>query len=138
MATEAPPATKGERTRKQNRLLLARGEKWQRWVDAEDIRLAEATIDEKGMRNIEFVKDDRESYNRQQIRSYEKLGYEIVDKGYYFICSIPDAKYRETIEKVQHDRGIRQVSKHKPTKTQDGLDSSFEDTIETVSNSDLT
>ncbi len=137
MASEAPPKTAGERARAQNRVLLARGEKWQRWVDAEDIRLTESTVDEHGMRNIEFVKDDKESYNRQQIRNYEKMGYTVADKGYYFVCSIPDDVYRKTIEKSQHDRGNVQVSRHKVTKTQDGLESSFEDSHETVSSSEL-
>ena len=137
MASEAPPKTAGERARTQNRVLLAKGEKWQRWVDAEDIRLTESTVDEKGMRNIEFVKDDKESYNRQQIRNYEKMGYTVTDKGYYFICSIPDDVYRKTVEKAQHDRGNVQVSRHKVTKTQDGLESSFENSHETVSSSEL-
>ncbi len=137
MASEAPPKTNGDRARAQNRVLLAKGEKWQRWVDAEDIRLTESTVDEKGMRNIEFIKDDKESYNRQQIRNYERMGYKVEDKGYYFVCSIPNAVYLKTIEKAQHDRGNVQCSRHKTTKTQDGLESSFEDSHETVSSSEL-
>lgn len=137
MATEAPPKTQAEKAKTKNRVLLARGEKWQRWVDAEDVRLTESTIDENGIRNIEFVKDDQESYNRQQIRGYEKMGYTVTDKGYYYVCSIPDSVYRETIEKVQHERGVAQVRRHKGAKTPEGLDSSFEDTYETVSSSDL-
>lgn len=137
MASEAPPKTAGDRVKKQNRIMLARGEKWQRWVDAEDIRLAESTVDENGMRNIEFVKDDKESYNRQQIRNYERMGYTVTDKGYYFVCSIPDDIYRNTIEKAQHERGLRQVTKHKTTKTEEGLESSYGETGDTISNSDL-
>jgi hypothetical protein len=137
MASEAPPKTQGDKAKTQNRVLLARGKDWQRWVDAEDIRLAESTVDEHGMRNIEFVKDDKESYNRQQMRGYERMGYKVEDKGYYFICSIPDEVYRKTIEKAQHDRGNVQFSRHKPTKTNDGLESSFEDSHESVSSSDI-
>ena len=137
MATEAPPQTKGQRVAKQNRVLLAKGEKWQRWVDAEDIRLAESTVDENGVRHIEFVKDDKESYNRQQMRNYQKLGYKIEDMGYYYDCTIPNSEYLSKIEKKQHDQGLAQVSRHNTKKDTDGLESSFEDSVETVSNADL-
>lgn len=137
MATEAAPPTKADKVRKQNRILLARGEKWQKWVDAEDIRLTEATVDENGIRHIEFMKDNNDAYNRSQLRNYEKMGYTIEDKEYYYDVTIPDAVYREKIEKPNQEKGIRQVTRHKEARTTDGLTSSFEDVSETVSSKDL-
>jgi len=139
MAVEHMPPTAKQKQAKQNRVILARGEKWQRAVDPEEIRLAEGTVDENGIRHIEFVKDDQGAYNRQQMRNYQKLGYERTDHVDYVDMSIPDSVYKEKIESAQHATGIARVQKkHKADPEEQGLDhSEFVLTDETVSSKDL-
>lgn len=139
MAVEYPAPTAKERQRKANMVVLARGERWARKADPEAIRLSEGTVDENGIRHIEFVKDDQGAYNRQQIRNYEKLGYEKKDMGDYIDLSISDKVYRETVEANQHSMGIARVQKkHGPDPNEKGLDhSEFVQTEETVSSKDL-
>lgn len=128
MSREYRRKTPGE----SKRITLARGSAWQTSVDAEEIRLREGTVDEKGMRNIEYVKDDSGSMNRATCLAYEKMGYTRSDKGDYIIFSIPDDVYKKKIEAKQHEMGLKQVRAHKtpqPEAIQNGF---IEDSLEVV------
>jgi hypothetical protein len=112
---------------------LAKGMPWAREVSAESIRLAEGTVDEKGIRHVFMLKHESAVHNRAQLQNYKDMGYQVADRDYEYELTIPDSVYREKIEGKQHSEGLRRVQGTavlNPEDRQDGLISS---TLETSS-----
>lgn len=138
MATESMAPTVKDKQIKANRIKLAVGEKWATSEDAEVVRLREGSVDEAGMRHIEFVKDESGANNRQQCMNYRKLGYEVRDMGDYYDCVISQEQYLVNKKTLVEDPAFARVqrkAKHKDARS--GMDEEFTEQSEAVSSKDV-
>lgn len=117
-----------ERAPRRQMVTLASGMPWARQVDAEDIRRAEGTVDEKGMRVIRMLKGDAVS-DRQRLVDMKAKGYEVKTEEFEYVLTIPDAKYRKEIEAKQHSEGLRRVQGTVAISPEDKADGFFESSL---------
>jgi hypothetical protein len=77
---------------------------------AEYLRQKEATVDDKGMRNI-VVPLHNDMTDFATMSTYKDLGYTLTDKTHFFVASISDAQYQKNL-KDRQQADIKQARVH--------------------------
>lgn len=88
---------------------MAKGKPWSRQVDAELLRLREGSVDEHGMRRITMTKQESMNDNMAEIRRRKAQGYEVAEEAYQYVFSMPQEKWKSTVEAKQHEEGLSRM-----------------------------
>ena len=96
MASETNISSRASAKKKTDRTVFVGRPEYGRTMKASELdelkRLREGTVDETGMRNIEYIRGDAPS-DHSAIANYRRLGYEMVDEGWRVVFKISQEEF---------------------------------------------
>ena len=105
--------------------------RYKRKIDANELRILEGTVDDKGMRNITMVKAN-DATDGARLQAYVNLGYTVSEDAYQYVLSIAD----DVFQKREKARMAKSENKPISGKDADGMDTLYK-TLDTPVSADF-
>jgi len=77
-----------------------------RRATAEEMRILEDTVDEKGMRHVFLPKEGHVNEDRSRLNWYRAKGYDIKEEAHGYDLSYPDAKYQAE-KRIEDEKNLK-------------------------------